>query len=355
MEEAKINPDEVGKKKRGNPAFQKGNNNPYYKAEKKPMEQPTEEVVEEKKEEVKAEEPKATDSKKSVKSDDIIGGGRKEIPNDVFSSVIPSQEVFPLDDEVKSKSYATMVDPTAPAPSANGSTAPPPPPPPTEGATMGTDAPLGQPVTTPPVAPITPEEAKTQAAQTVQALLKIYDKAHGLGRWAAKVDNDKLLQLHTEGKIDLDMHIPIGAKSVRVREFFAQYNAGIDEVIVVTDDFRNDITPPLERIALKRGWLLNDEFYVAMLLAEDLATKVSMMVGLKKSANMVLEAVVDMKKNLANYGSTQAPMKKDKEVRQEEKAEREAQAETAATDVEFTQEHPAPNENEMWREPEANG
>ena len=80
-----------------------------------------------------------------------------------------------------------------------------------------------------------------------------------------------------------------------------------------------------------------------------------MMIGLKKSANQVLEAVVEMNKNKANYGSYQAPMKKDKEVRNEEKAERQAEAEASATDVEFTQEHPTPNENEMWREPEANG
>lgn len=352
--EEQVKPTDVVKKKRGNPNFQKGANNPYYKAEGQSMGENVEVKEAEKKPvEGKVEPVKTEPTKGAVKSDDIIGGGQKEIPNDVFSDIIPSQDVLPLDDEVKTKSYGTIVENTATA-SSNGSSIPPPPPVGGDSsATMGADQPLGQPTMAPPVQVLTPDEQRTQAEQTVQALLKIYDKAHGLGRWAAKVDNDKLLQLHTAGKIDLDMELPIGEKRVKVREFFAQYNAGIDEVIVVTDEFRQDITPPLVRIALKRGWLLSDEIYVGMLVAEDLATKVSMMVGLKKSANLVLEAVAEMKKNLANYGTTQAPMKKDKEVRQAEKAEREESETTQTTTEQFVQEHPTPNENDSWREPEA--
>jgi hypothetical protein len=125
-------------------------------------------------------------------------------------------------------------------------------------------------------------------------MLKGYDKLHMLGRWAGKVDEGELNQLHAKGKINLEQVLPIGKKSITVGAFFSEYNAGIDENIVVSEEFKTNIRPPLERICIKRGWLLGDEAYVLSLLGEDVATKVSMLVGLKKSANLVLGACQQM-------------------------------------------------------------
>jgi len=213
--------------------------------------------------------------------------GAKKLPADIFSDKIPDKNDMPLDGEVKKKDYANIPDSGSSPPTnekgefsgSPGETAPPGPPPDSEKGT----APAPEPVKT-------AEEISSQAGQTVELLLKAYDRLHGLGRWAGRVDKNDLLQLHVTRQIDLNQQLPLGKRSIAVREFFEEFNNGIDENITVTDEFKNNIREPLKRICIKRGWLLSDELYVGMVVAEDLTTKISMLIGLKKSANLVIAA-----------------------------------------------------------------
>lgn len=263
------------KKLRGNPNFKKGMRNTYYSNTPK--------------------EPKAMSEEGTQKPEDTTQNTnpdvKKDIPSDIFSDIIPEGEVLPLDGEVKTKDYATLKDPTQS--SGGGSNKPPVTP--TDGTTATPDpnsTPTPDAATTAAaIGPKTPEEIRTEAEQMVAMMLRGYEKMHGLGRWAGKVDQNELMNQHLSGKIDLNLMLPLGKRGpVPVSQFFSDYNESIDENIVVTNKFKEEITPPLVRIAIKRGWTLGDELFVAMLLSEDLATKVSMLVGLKKSANLVLEA-----------------------------------------------------------------
>lgn len=222
------------------------------------------------------------------------------LPSDLFSDKIPTTETLPLDGAVKQKDYAQL-------PNTEGTTPPPPPtngttPPPAGGEVEpksfeATPPNTVQVPTTPPAdAPMTEAEMQSQAKQTVDLMLKGYEKLHTLGRWLGKVDENELATLHAEGKIDLNRTLPVGLKTITVQRFFSEYNQGIDQSIVVTDEFKAAIRPPLERICLKRRWFLSDEVYVAMLVSDDLATKVSLLVALKKSCNLVLKAVQEMEK-----------------------------------------------------------
>ena len=203
------------------------------------------------------------------------------LPADLFSDKMPDEDNIALDGEVKEKPYAALpVD-----------------------ASMSGSTPTGDPKdATQPTAPVTPaptvspEEIQSQAKQTVDLMLKGYDKLHALGRWVGKIDNNDLAALSANGKINLEQNLPLGKKSISIGGFFAEYNQGIDENIVVTEEFRTNIRPPLTRICIKNNWLLNDEMYVISLLTEDVVTKASMLMGLKKSANMVLEACLAMQK-----------------------------------------------------------
>lgn len=218
----------------------------------------------------------------------------KELPSDLFSDVIPQEEALPLDGEVKEKNYTSLPNEAEinnsqsagaeSSPSQNGDALPGP-----ESA-----APEGAPVEPEK----TPEEIQSQAAQTVDLILKGYEKLHGLGRYMGKVDQSELSTLHAKGKIDLNQELPLGRKSIRIGQFFEEYNQGIDENIVVTDEFKNAIRPALTRIAIRRKWFVSDELYCMLLLAEDATTKISMLVGLKKSANMVLDACIEMQKKI---------------------------------------------------------
>lgn len=261
---------------------------------------------------------------------------KKELPLDIFSDAMPTSEDLPLDGAVVEKEYAVASEEVRP-PTGGGTTTPPPPP--ITNADGTTQAPVAPPVAGVTAEPArTPEQIQSEAAQLVDMLLKGYEKLHGLGRWAGKVDETELVQEHMSGKIDLNTELPLGRKSITVKEFFHEYNASIDENIVVDDEFKEKIKPPLIRIAIKRGWALGDEMYVGMLLGEDLATKASMLIGLKKSANLVLKACHDLmkKKNGA------ADLKEEREEKHDKADEKNTE------DVPFTE--TKIDESDSWRE-----
>ncbi len=313
--------EEKQKKPRGNPNFQKRNTTtqntePKMADDKKEESKPT--TTTDTKAEAKV-EPKKDDAPAETSAS-------TDLPADLFSDKIPGEEVLPLDGQVKEMSYAAL--PT------DGGT------PVAAGATTFEEAKPGDPSatapTTAPVAPPpTPEEMKSQAEQTADLMLKGYDKIHVLGRYLGKVADNDLAQMHAKGKINLDQQLPIGKKRVRIGDFFDEYNQSIDENIVVSEEFKTNIKPPLVRVCLKHGWLLNDEMYILTLLADDVVTKTSMLIGLKKSANLILDACQQMMK-----------------ATNERNAESKAKVKEAPP---ADQHPPMPEEAADWHEPEGGG
>ena len=259
------------KRPRGNPAFQKkkqdNNTNNTMPDDKK--------EVDEKGEEVKKETPPAETTPPAPDT----------LPSDLFSDKIPGEESIPMDGQTKEKPYAALpVDASESTASSNGTATPP------SGDTI---APAPAVVTPPP----TPEEIQSQATQSADLMIRGYEKLHMLGRWVGKVDQNDLTQMHAKGKINLEQVLPLGKKSITVQDFFSEYNQGIDENIVVSQEFKDNIRPPLIRECIRRGWLMIDLTYILVMTGEDLTTKMSMLVGLKRSANLVLNACQEMMKN----------------------------------------------------------
>src|SRR3990167_2534190 len=256
--------EEETKRPRGNPNFIKKKTEPMADTEEK-------KEVNEKGEEVK-ETPV-----KPVSGESTPPPAPDTLPSDLFSDKMPGEENLPLDGLVKTKEYASLpIDATE-----------------TSSPTSSTPS-SDTPTPTPIEPPKTPEELLSGAKQTAMLLMRGYEKLHSVGRWAGKVDQGNLTSLHTKEKINLNQVLPLGKKSITVQEFFNEYNQGIDENIVVSQEFKDAALPPLERICFKRGWIMSDELFLGVLVAEDLSTKVSMLVGLKRSANLVLDACKSM-------------------------------------------------------------
>lgn len=273
------------KKRRGNPNFQKGKSNEYYTKKDKEM----------------------SDETTNTTSDSANPGEKKHIPQDIFSDEIPNNPILPLEGELKTKDYATIQDGSTQQQAGNtnyvkSTTAET-----TSGNIMGAPSPDNMYMNNPPPGvnpgmnmgpqqPMPGEDPRTKAEQAVKLMLRGYEKLHGIGRSLAKVDDKELMALHEAGKINLNYELPLGRKAVMAREFFDDYNNSIDELIVVEEKFKDEITPPLTRIAIKHNIGLSDEMFVAGLLIEDLGTKASIAFGLKKSTGLVLEALIQINK-----------------------------------------------------------
>lgn len=271
------------------PKVKKEKKSPQEKTEALVKTEATEEKVEkiETVEEVVEEKPKETTE--TTTETETQPEVQKDLPTDLFSDVVPTEEILPLDGKVDEKAYAAIPDIVEPTEKKGDEFK----------ASEKQEAPQKEtkPETekTPTTPAIPAEEIKSQAEQTVSLILKGYEKLHTLGRWLGKQDDNELIELHLKDKIDLEQSLPVGKDTTTAKKFFSDYNRSIDETIRVTEEFKKEITPPLERVAIKRNWLISDELYIISIVSEDAIAKVSMLIGLKKSANMIIEALKEMK------------------------------------------------------------
>lgn len=277
------------KKKPGNPNFAKGKKNYVYDKSKDSTQNSEKTMADE--------ENKTTPENNTTTPPVDNPDGKKTIPPDAFSDEIPKNQAGPLAEEVVKKDYGSINDPGAKTNGTNntGSTTTPPDPNATNtGTTIDPNAPPAPPSAASIAAA---EQAQTEAKQAVAMAIKGYDKLHAFGRWYGKMDQSKLASLHHTGKINLNETFPLGKDPVSASVFFETYNKNIDDTIIVTDEFKAAIEPPLVRLAIKYQIKLSDEMYVASLLADDLIPKISMLVGLKQTANLILDALHTSIKN----------------------------------------------------------
>jgi len=147
--------------------------------------------------------------------------------------------------------------------------------------------------------PINPEmksipkkETEFAAKQAAQMILQGYDWAHGLANNALKVSERKLNQLQAEGEINLNAMIDYEfGKRMRAGEFFQIYNDQVGNLLQVSEEFKEETLPVLERVLAKRGIGLTDEQYLMYLFGKDIAAKSILFFQQKATLNMMIESI----------------------------------------------------------------
>lgn len=164
------------------------------------------------------------------------------------------------------------------------------------------------------------QEKRQGAEQLVDGLLDGYALLHQLGGWVASVNMDKLIEKQIEGKIDLELPIPIDAdnNTISLKEFLENYNHEAKKAITVSQDFIDKVRPVMIRVCEKNGWGLTDEQYLIYLFGRDLAEKTALIIAMKKGINQTLsilekthiankqqEAQANARKPQTNFNSEQ--------------------------------------------------
>jgi len=73
-------------------------------------------------------------------------------------------------------------------------------------------------------------------------------------------DENKVMQMHREGDIDLDLPFDVAPNvTMSMGEFIQEFNLQTKGSLVVTDDFIETVKPPLIRVLEKRGITMTDE------------------------------------------------------------------------------------------------
>lgn len=136
---------------------------------------------------------------------------------------------------------------------------------------------------------MSPQEQLIAAEAAADMMIGVYDKLHYFGREYIKVDEEELIELHNDDKIDMNAAVMENDedpdKEISIKEFWQDFNKQVDDRFIVTDTFKQKIRPPLVRLCNKHGLGASDMMQVAFYAGEDAATKIAMLVGFKKTVN----------------------------------------------------------------------
>jgi hypothetical protein len=131
---------------------------------------------------------------------------------------------------------------------------------------------------------------KTMGAEMMAEMaLDLYAKGCGLLGKLPEISETKLDRLIAEGEINPKITLQTEDGAVPIKQFAVGYNESIQSAFGVSDEFKENIKPPLIRIFKKRGVGMTDEQLVAYYLVTDLGTKGVQAVMLRKTTNSILD------------------------------------------------------------------
>jgi hypothetical protein len=149
---------------------------------------------------------------------------------------------------------------------------------------------------------------KTMGAEMMAEMtLDIYEKGCGFLGKMPEISESKLDQLIAEGEIDPDIQLPTESGNIGVKDFAVEYNSSIKDAFEVSEDFKNNVRPPLIRVFKKRGIGMTDEQLLGYYFVTDLGTKVAQMVMLRKTSKNILDS---LKENTNAIRESQRPTPK---------------------------------------------
>jgi hypothetical protein len=133
---------------------------------------------------------------------------------------------------------------------------------------------------------------KTMGAKMMAEMtLDLYEKGCGFLGKLPEISEGKLDRLIAEGEIDPSIEIPTEAGSLGVKEFAREYNDSIKDAFSVSDEFKEKVKPPLERVFKKRGIGMTDEQLLMYYFATDFGAKGVQAFMLRKTANGILDSL----------------------------------------------------------------
>jgi hypothetical protein len=122
--------------------------------------------------------------------------------------------------------------------------------------------------------------------------LQGYEWMHDLANKGLKVSERKLNKLQAEGEINLNAMIDYDyGKKIRAGDFFIEYNQQVANVLQVSPEFKEEVTPILEKVLAKRGIGMTDEQMLMFMFGKDIAAKSMIFFQQKAQMNMMIASI----------------------------------------------------------------
>ena len=139
------------------------------------------------------------------------------------------------------------------------------------------------------------KDSEDASAHLVETFLDGYKVAHTIGARYFTLSEEEIVKKALKGELNPDMRIPISqTQDISVREFIAEYNNQVNEVLVVDDEFLDKVRPVMIRVFGQRGYGMTDEQYLMFAFGKDIVQKGAQLFTFKKSLQQSLKMMTQM-------------------------------------------------------------
>lgn len=136
------------------------------------------------------------------------------------------------------------------------------------------------------------KDTEMAAGHMAKLILQGYEWMHDLANKGLQVSEKKLNKLQAEGEINLNAMIDYDyGKKIRAGDFFIEYNSQVQNVLQVSPEFKEEVTPILEKVLAKRGIGMTDEQMLMFLFGKDIAAKSMIFFQQKAQMNMMIQSI----------------------------------------------------------------
>lgn len=138
---------------------------------------------------------------------------------------------------------------------------------------------------------LTDKEKKRGAEQLAQTFIEGYSLLCNQSAKLAMIRDEKVVSLIREGKIDpYTLYFAPGNVQATAPEIIKEYNNEMMGVMEVSQDFVDEVKPPLIRVLMKRGMVMTDEQKLMWVVGKDVATKGAMLLSIRKQSKDFLKS-----------------------------------------------------------------
>ncbi len=164
-----------------------------------------------------------------------------------------------------------------------------------------------------PIEPVNPamnqlpnKEKKTAADQMANMVMQGYEWIWAGVGTTMTFSPKKMKKLADSGEVDFSLQIPydLHGNTITAEEFINEYNQQQKDTLVVTQEFKEEVTPILSRVFAKRGVGMTDEQYLLFAFGKDAVQKGAMWY---QARAVMGEMISSMKEMTAAYKGATAP------------------------------------------------
>lgn len=120
------------------------------------------------------------------------------------------------------------------------------------------------------------KDKEVAASHVANMLMQVYEGLNHLANQGMMFNDRKLNKLQQEGEVDFSIRVPkdyTSNQTMSAAEFIQEFNRQQKDSLKVSKEFKEEVTPILERVLRKRGIGMTDEQMLIFLFGKDIAIK----------------------------------------------------------------------------------